>query len=180
MKRTLPPESLQGITTRLEQAHNVFQRRYPGAGGARQPIHAVYGGAHPFRADTAKRLGELAIRSLDEFAPDFVSFARAIALPAADRLPESPEAAAAVGKSIEADPEAARKEKPACLDCTHGVSSHPREAQARASGRLPNRFRRWLRESVRRGRRRPCRQRRERNCCWNEFRRAAAVHRHSG
>jgi citrate lyase beta subunit len=110
MKRTLPPESLQEITRRLEQAHNVFQRRYPGAGGARQPIHAVYGGAHLFRADTAKRLGELPIRSLDEFAPDFVSFARAIALPAGDRLPKSPEAAAAVGKSIEADPEAARKE----------------------------------------------------------------------
>lgn len=70
----------------------------------------MYGGAHLFRADTAKRLGETALRSLDEFAPDFVTFAKVLALPGADRLPESSESAAAIAKSIESDPEAARKE----------------------------------------------------------------------
>jgi citrate lyase beta subunit len=55
-------------------------------------------------------LGEVALRSLDEFAPDFVTFAKILALPGADRLSESPDAAAAIAKSIEADPEAARKE----------------------------------------------------------------------
>jgi uncharacterized protein DUF6986 len=110
MKTTLPPESLQEITTRLEKAHLAFQKRYPGATGARQPVHVVYGGAHLFRAGTARRLGDLALRSLDDYAPDFATFARAIALPGADRLPATPEAAAAVAKSIEADAEKARKE----------------------------------------------------------------------
>jgi hypothetical protein len=110
MKRTLAPESLQEITARLEVAHKAFQRRYPGATGARQPVHTVYGGAHLYRAETSRRLGELALRSLDEFAPDFASFAKAIALAGADRLPDSSEAIAAIAQSIEIDPQAARKE----------------------------------------------------------------------
>jgi citrate lyase beta subunit len=110
MKRTLPPDALREITTRLEQAHLAFQRRYPGASGARQPVHVVYGGAHLFRADTTRRLGDLALRSLDEYAPDFATFARVIGLPGADGLPDSSEAAGAVAKYIESDPERARKE----------------------------------------------------------------------
>lgn len=110
MKRTFNPATLQEISVRLEPAHKAFQKRYPGSTGERQPVHTVYGGAHLFRADTAKRLGELALHSLDEFAPDFITFAKVLALPGAERLPESPEAAATITKSIEADPEAARKE----------------------------------------------------------------------
>jgi hypothetical protein len=110
MKRTLSPASLQEITTRLEKAHQAFQSRYPGGAGDRQPVHTVYGGAHLFRADTARRLGETALRSLDEFAPDFVSFSKAISLPGADRLPESPLAAAAIAQSIEAAPQVTQKE----------------------------------------------------------------------
>lgn len=110
MKRTLPPESLREISARLEPAHAAFQRRYPGSSGARQPVHVVYGGAHLFRADTVRKLGELALHSLDDYAPDFVTFARAIALPGADRLADSPEAAAAMAKWVEAEPEKAKKE----------------------------------------------------------------------
>ncbi|MGA8143544.1 MAG: hypothetical protein WB987_06630 [Candidatus Acidiferrales bacterium] len=119
MKRTLHPDSLHELTVRLEQAHWAFQKRYPGSTGERQPVHTVYGGAHLFRADTPKRLGEVAIRSLDEFAPDFVTFAKVLGLPEASRLTESPEAAAAIAKSIETDPDAARKEnRPAWLAFT--------------------------------------------------------------
>ena len=32
----------------------------------RQPVHTVYGGAHLFRADTARRLGDVAIRTLEQ------------------------------------------------------------------------------------------------------------------
>jgi hypothetical protein len=110
MKRTLSPESLQEINVRLEAAHSAFQKRYPGSSGARQPVHVVYGGAHLFHADTTRRLGELALRSLDEYAPDFVNFARALGIPGADRLADSPEAAATIAKWVEADPEKARKE----------------------------------------------------------------------
>ena len=110
MKRTLPPEALQEVNARLEQAHKAFQRRYPGPSAERQPVHVVYGGAHLFRAGTAKRFGELALKSLDEYAPNFAAFAKAVSLPDASGLPDSAEAMEAIAKSIEADPEIARRE----------------------------------------------------------------------
>jgi citrate lyase beta subunit len=109
MKRTLPAESLQEIATRLEQAHKAFQRRYPGAPAERQPIHVVYGGAHLFKSSTIRRLGELALRSVDDSAPDFAVFAKALSLPGAETLPDSGDTIAAIAKSVEADPSAARK-----------------------------------------------------------------------
>jgi citrate lyase beta subunit len=110
MKRTVSVESLEEITAQLANAHKALHERYPGANGDRQPVHTVYGGAHLFRAETARRLGEVALRSLDEFAPDFISFAKVISLPGAERLPESPEASETIAKEIEANPEAARRE----------------------------------------------------------------------
>ena len=110
MKRTLSQALLQEITTRLENAHQAFQRRYPGPSGERQPVHVVYGGAHLFRSGTTQRLGDLALRSLDEFAPDFAAFAKALGLAGADRLPGSPEAVASLAKAFEGDPVTARRE----------------------------------------------------------------------
>ena len=110
VKRSLAPDSLQEITAPLQQAHKAFESRYPGPRGDRQPVHAVYGGAHLFRADTAVRLGEKALQALHEYAPNFISFAKAIELPGADRLTESSEFASALAKSMLANPDAARKE----------------------------------------------------------------------
>ena len=45
-------------------------RAYPGEPEERQPVHTVYGGAHLFRADSAPKLGALALAALDEYAPD--------------------------------------------------------------------------------------------------------------
>jgi citrate lyase beta subunit len=119
MKRTLPPDSLQEIATRLSLAHRVFDRRYPGPPAERQPVHVVYGGAHLFRSGTTRRLGDLALKSLDEYAPDFAAFARAIGLADADRLPAAPDAIASIAKAVEADPGAVRREnRPAWLACT--------------------------------------------------------------
>src|SRR5215471_15485034 len=53
----------------LGDANRAFARAYPGERPDRQPVHTVYGGAHLFKADTARRLGELAARSLAEYAP---------------------------------------------------------------------------------------------------------------
>ncbi|MGH9683373.1 MAG: DUF6986 family protein [Candidatus Acidiferrales bacterium] len=110
MNRTLSPDSLAEIDTRLKPAHQAYERQYPGAPGGRQPVHTVYGGAHLFRADTSRRLGDLALRSLDEFAPDFSAFAKAISLPGAEHLPDDPHAVISIAKSIEGNLAAARLE----------------------------------------------------------------------
>jgi citrate lyase beta subunit len=64
----------------LADANQRFAREYPGDRPDRQPIHTVYGGAHLFKGDTAKKLGELALRSMDAYAPDGATLARALGL----------------------------------------------------------------------------------------------------
>jgi citrate lyase beta subunit len=59
---------------------------YPGETERRQPVHTVYGGAHLFQAETCAKLGSLAQRALNEYAPDCIDFAKAIGLPGAERL----------------------------------------------------------------------------------------------
>src|SRR5918911_3842560 len=86
MKTSLPHESTRELAARLQNANADFAQKYPGETGHRQPVHTVYGGAHLFRADSARRLGQLALRSLEQFAPDFAAFAGAIGLPGAASL----------------------------------------------------------------------------------------------
>ena len=78
---TLSTESFAKITDGLRSAMAGFSKRYPGETGHRQPVHTVYGGAHLFKSDTAVRLGQLAVRSFNAFAPDAVTFGNALELP---------------------------------------------------------------------------------------------------
>jgi citrate lyase beta subunit len=64
------------ITAPLDAAEAHFAAIYPGEGGARQPVHTVYGGAHLFRADTVAKLGAIALRTLNEHAGDAATLAR--------------------------------------------------------------------------------------------------------
>jgi len=110
MKPSLSAESLRDITERLRKANEEFAVNYPGETGNRQPVHTVYGGAHLFKADSAERLGALARRALDQFAPDFLSFARAVDLPGSDELPQSIDDASADVTDLENNPDRARRE----------------------------------------------------------------------
>ena len=60
---------------------SAFSERYPGESGRRQPVHTVYGGAHLFKADTTVKLGQLAVRSFNAFAPDAATFAETLGIP---------------------------------------------------------------------------------------------------
>jgi hypothetical protein len=80
MKTSLTTDNTREYLAPLEQANTAFARVYPGETGRRQPVHTVYGGAHLFKADTPRRLGALALRSLEAFAPDADAFARALGL----------------------------------------------------------------------------------------------------
>jgi citrate lyase beta subunit len=84
---TLSQESMQEITKGLQPALAAFASRYPGESARRQPVHTVYGGAHLFKSDTAPRLGTLAMRSFEMFAPDAKTFAQALELP--DKLSDT-------------------------------------------------------------------------------------------
>ena len=113
MKPSLSNESLADLTNRLRAANEEFTGHYPGETGRRQPVHTVYGGAHLFKSDSASRLGSLARRSLDQFAPDFVSFAKAVDLPGSDELPDTFDDATELVSFLKNEPDRARKEKKA-------------------------------------------------------------------
>ncbi len=116
MKASLSPDSLRDLTDGLQRANEEFSKHYPGETGRRQPVHTVYGGAHLFKSDSADRLGSIARRSVDQFAPDFITFARALELPGAELLPEAIDDAELLVVRLENEPEQLRrKNKPAWL-----------------------------------------------------------------
>jgi len=80
MKSSTTPDARIAPSSRLTAAHGAAAARFPGDTGGRQAVHTVYGGAHLFRADTTSRLGVLALRSLEEYAPTPEAFATAIDL----------------------------------------------------------------------------------------------------
>jgi hypothetical protein len=110
MKTSLPDSALRSALQILDEPSKVFARRYPGETGRRQPVHVVYGGAHLFKAGISRRLGEVAIATLDEYAPDAFTFARAIGLPGAGTLPKSGRQAAAAERLFGKSPEKLRLE----------------------------------------------------------------------
>jgi citrate lyase beta subunit len=77
---SLPDSSLRGYAGRLKKVQEEFAAHYPGELGTRQPVHTVYGGAHLFKSDTTRKLGELALKALDQYAPESRTFAEALGL----------------------------------------------------------------------------------------------------
>lgn len=104
MNTTLAPDTLGPITSRLSAANAAYGRVYPGEPIGRQPVQTLYGGAHLFRRDAARRLGDAALASLRTYAPDFATFARAIGLRGHDALPETESAAATLARQFKEDP----------------------------------------------------------------------------
>jgi len=80
---SIPDNALSSILDAVDKANAATVRQFPGDSPRRQPVHVVYGGAHLFKADAVQKLGALALKSLQDHAPDARSFAAAIGLDAA-------------------------------------------------------------------------------------------------
>ena len=80
METSLPRTTLDDLFAPLDRSAAALSQRYPGDSGKRHPVHVVYGGAHLFRAGVARKLGDLALRSLAEHAPDAETFASAFGI----------------------------------------------------------------------------------------------------
>lgn len=87
MTITFDPQDTGDLAERLRQVNERLTGRYPSEHGGRQPVHTVYGGAHLFRRDSARRLGALGLRALDTYAPDSATFAEVVGAP--ERLADS-------------------------------------------------------------------------------------------
>ena len=81
--------NLAGSADALRAANLAFAQRYPGEAGARQPVHTVYGGAQLFAHDSTRKLGDIALRALREYAPDAATLGQALGIanhPALDTI----------------------------------------------------------------------------------------------
>ncbi len=81
MKTTLTEESARESLERLREKSLEFAAHYVGDSPRRQPVHTVYGGAQLFKAGISRRLGDLAIKALDDHAPDAAAFSAAVGMP---------------------------------------------------------------------------------------------------
>ncbi|MEY2486544.1 MAG: hypothetical protein QOH39_2192 [Verrucomicrobiota bacterium] len=80
LRTSLDSDQIAPVISELSDANKQFMQRYRGESSRRQAVHTVYGSAHLFKADSARRLGEVALRSLQEFAPDPQTLAQALGM----------------------------------------------------------------------------------------------------
>ncbi len=129
----------------LGEANRAFMRQYPGERAGRQPVHTVYGGAHLFKADTTRRLGELALDSLAAYAPDGATLAAAMGLAPAPALD------AAALRAIHARVTAKLEREPVedfRIDFEDGFGARPDAEEDEVAGAAANEVARGLREGL--------------------------------
>ena len=80
MSTSLDPALMHDAAAALREANLAFAKAHPGESAGRQPVHTVYGGAQLFAADTAGKLGAVALRALDTYAGDAVTLGRALGI----------------------------------------------------------------------------------------------------
>ena len=116
LKRSLNEGEGERFAGSLDASLASLAGRFPGDSPERQPVHTVYGGAHLFQAETAKKLGAVALRALEEYAPDPFVFARAVGLTGAEVLPSGTGDSARMLDALESDAGSVREvNRPAWL-----------------------------------------------------------------
>ena len=107
MNKTFSDLQLEKITSKLGNSRPEIQN--PKA-KIQNPIHVVYGGANLFKFDTPQKLGKLALKSLETYAPNFVRFAQAMWLKGADTLPQYEDIVENLGKQLDENAEMVKAE----------------------------------------------------------------------
>jgi len=102
----------------LGAANRQFQQSYPGDRTDRQPVHTVYGGANLFKADTCVKMGEVALKSLQTYSPDFTTLARVLELSGHEHLPSLQSDIITLTHKLDSLAETARRQEPAWLAYT--------------------------------------------------------------
>jgi len=118
MKLSIPEKEKQALLDQLQTANLRFQQTYPGDKPDRQPVHTVYGGANLFKADTCVKMGEIALKNLQTYAPNFVVLANVLQLNGHEHLPKQQSDIEALTKKLDGMPEVMRKQEAAWLSYT--------------------------------------------------------------
>jgi hypothetical protein len=113
MKLTLTHDEIECLLQRVAR----FQCgvRVPLSGGFFRQAAGAHGlrGGQSVQGRVCRQLGEVALKTLDTYAPTYSVFARALGLPRADTLPTNPTELASLTRALEANPEQVRETKQA-------------------------------------------------------------------
>jgi citrate lyase beta subunit len=80
MTTSLDLTMLVDASAALREANLAFSAAHPGEGPGRQPVHTVYGGAQLFAADSVPKLGAIALRAMNAYAPDSTALGNALGI----------------------------------------------------------------------------------------------------
>src|SRR5258705_8853001 len=115
MKFSIKENEKESLLNILQTANLEFQKKYPGDKPDRQPVHTVYGGANLFKADTCKKMGNIALKSLQTYAPNFVVLADVLQFEGFLNLPSSEKKIEKLVRKLDRMSEKERKKNPAWL-----------------------------------------------------------------
>jgi citrate lyase beta subunit len=115
MKLSIAEEQKKNLLDTLQTANIKFQNTYPGDKPERQAVHTVYGGANLFKSDTTLKMGEVALRNLKMYAPNFVALANVLKLDGYEHLPHFESDIQDLTTRLDAMTEAQRKKEQAWL-----------------------------------------------------------------
>jgi citrate lyase beta subunit len=102
----------------LKKANLAFQQTYPGDKPDRQAVHTVYGGANLFKSDTCIKMGEIALKNLQTYAPHFIALAKILKFEGHENLPDDEILIADLVQQLDDLQETERKDHPAWLSYT--------------------------------------------------------------
>lgn len=118
MQLSIADNEKELLLLELQKANLQFQQVYPGDKPDRQPVHTVYGGANLFKADTCVRMGDIALKHLQTYAPTFVALAKALQLDGHQQLPQHEADIIRLRQKLEKLTDTDRKQEPAWLHFT--------------------------------------------------------------
>lgn len=115
MNLSIPENERESLLGNLKIANLNFQHLYPGDKPDRQPVHTVYGGANLFKSDTCVKMGEIALKNLQTYSPDFATLAKVLHLQGYKDLPDSNKKIEKLTKKLDEITEEERKKEPGWL-----------------------------------------------------------------
>jgi citrate lyase beta subunit len=115
MNFSITDNEKESLLSSLKIANLEFQRIYPGDKPDRQPVHTVYGGANLFKSDTCVKMGDIALKNLLTYAPNFVVLADVLNLRGFIDLPSSEKKIDKLVKQLDRMSEKKRKNESAWL-----------------------------------------------------------------
>jgi citrate lyase beta subunit len=111
MNFSITDNEKQNLLDELKKANLKFQQTYPGDKPDRQAVHTVYGGANLFKSDTCVKMGTIALKNLQTYAPDFVTLAKILSLEGCKELPAGEEKIRKLVKKLDKMSEDKRKKE---------------------------------------------------------------------